>query len=80
MEYLLDDEGTILPIVPNVENPSVLTVFWVEKFDTVVEQVEGGGSVNTTHMMTFQEMTSETTINHSKVQIQGTKKKEVCGQ
>ena len=38
---ILDGEGTILPIVPNDESSSVPTVFWVDNFDTAVEQVEG---------------------------------------
>ena len=79
-EKILDDEGTILPIVPNDESSDVPTVLWVDNFDTVVEQVEGGGSVNTTNMMAFQERTPGTTINDNKVQIQRTKKKKVCGQ
>ena len=50
-EKLLDGEGTILAIVRNDESSSVPTVFRLDNFDTVVEQVEGEGSVNTTHMM-----------------------------
>ena len=79
-EKLLDGEGTILAIVRNDESSSVPTVFRLDNFDTVVEQVEGEGSVNTTHMMAFQEMTPETKTNDNKVQIQSTKKKTVCGQ
>ena len=78
-EKILDDEGTILPIVPNDESSSVPTVFWVVNFNTVVEQVEGGGSANTTHMMAFQEMTPETKTNDSKVQIQRTKRRKSVG-
>ena len=75
-EKLLDGEGTILPIVSNDESSSVPTVFRRDNFDTVVEQVEGEGSVNTNHMMAFQEMTPETKTNDNKVQIQSTKKKD----
>ena len=32
-----------LPIVPNDESSSVRAAFWVDNFDTVVEQGEGGG-------------------------------------
>ena len=75
-EKLLDGEGTILAIVRNDESSSVPTVFRLDNFDTVVEQVEGEGSVNTTHMMAFQEMTPGTKTNDNKVQIQSTKKKD----
>lgn len=75
-EKLLDGEGTILPIVSNDESSSVPTMFRLDNFDTVVEQVEGEGSVNTNHMMAFQEMTPETKTNDNKVQIQSTKKKD----
>ena len=78
-EKLLDGEGTILPIVSNDESSSVLTVFRLDNFDTVVEQVEGEGSVNTNHMMAFQEMTPETKTNDNKVQIQSTKKRQFVG-
>ena len=66
-------------VVPNSESSSILTVFWIDNFDTVVEQVQGGGSVNTTYMMAFQEMTPETKINDNKVQIQRTRKRKFVG-
>ena len=65
--------------MPNDESSSVPTVFCVVNFNTVVEQVEGGGSANTTHMMAFQEMTPETKTNDSKVQIQRTKRRKSVG-
>ena len=63
MPYKLACEIEASQVVPNSESSSILTVFWVDNFDTVVEQVQGGGSVNTTYMMAFQEMTPETKMN-----------------
>ena len=65
--------------MPNDESSSVPTVFLVDNFDTLVEQVAGGGSVNTARMMAFHKMTPETKTNNSKVQIQRTKKRKFVG-
>ena len=46
---------TLLPVTPNGPDEVVLTVFWVDNFDVKVEKAEGGGAVNTTHLMAFQE-------------------------
>ena len=39
------------------------TVFWVDNFYCIIERVTWGGSVNTTHMMVFQEMKEKASIN-----------------
>ena len=63
MPHKLACEIEASQVVPNSESSSILTVFWVDNSDTVVEQVQGGGSVNTTYMMAFQEMIPETKMN-----------------
>lgn len=60
----MSKESTMLPLIPQ-DDGEVPTVFWVDNFDCIIECVTGGGSVNTTHMMVFQEMTENTVINQS---------------
>ena len=50
----LSSESTVLSLMPQ-DNGGVSTVFWVDNFDCIIESVTGGGSVNTTHMIVFQE-------------------------
>ena len=45
-------QGFSLPIQPK-ENEMVLTGFWADKFDIIVENAAGGGSVHTTHLVAF---------------------------
>ena len=45
----------MLPIQPADTDSYVLTVFWVDNFDVKVETQTGATSVNTTHMVAFQE-------------------------
>ena len=52
---LLEDKVSILPLKPREQNFSVRTYFWVDNFDLQVEKTSGGGSVNTTHLIAFQE-------------------------
>ena len=37
---------------------AVPTFLWADSFDTIVERVGGGGSVNVTHFVTFEEIVS----------------------
>ena len=48
-------------------------MFWVDNFDCIIESVTGGGSVNTAHMMVFQEMNNSSSINQSDTNIARTK-------
>ena len=54
----------MLPLMPQ-DNGGVPTVFWVDNFDGIIENVTGGGSINTTHIMVFQEMTENASLNQS---------------
>jgi len=45
----------ILPIKPTFPEQTVFTHFWVDNFDLKVDRIGGGGSINTTHLMAFQE-------------------------
>ena len=47
--------GSKLPLCAADNNSYVLTVFWVDNFDVKVERQTGSTSLNTTHMVAFQE-------------------------
>ena len=48
-------KDSLLPIQPADIDSYVLTVFWVDNFDIKVETQTGATSVNTLHMVAFQE-------------------------
>ena len=52
---VLAEKDTALALKPLTERDSVLTFFWVDNFDINIERSSGGGSVNTTHLLAFQE-------------------------
>ena len=56
----LADHTNILPLKPKFEKSPALTYFWVDNFDVKVDAATGGGSVNTTHLMAFQEQSGDT--------------------
>ena len=45
--------SNILKLRPLIKE-TVFTYFWVDNFDIKIERMEGGGSINTTHLMAFQ--------------------------
>ena len=47
--------SSLLPINPETEQKIVLTYFWVDNFDLLTDARYGGGSINITTMMAFQE-------------------------
>lgn len=51
-----------LPVVPQ-NNEVVLIHFWADNFDTTTDQQYGGGAINITHLMAFQEGISQTSSN-----------------
>ena len=48
-------KSNILKLKPSSTKETVFTHFWVDNFDLKVERMGGGGSINTTHLMAFQE-------------------------
>ena len=68
----VSSESTVLSLMPQ-DNGGVPTMFWVDNSDCIIESVTGGGSVNTTCMMVFQEMTEKASINQSDTNITRTK-------
>ena len=49
------ESSSILPVTPETEQDTVLTFFWVDSFDINVDNQCGGGAINTTHLVAFQE-------------------------
>ena len=44
-----------LPVLPKNNGDTVITLFWADNFDVNVDKQYGGGAVNTTLLMAFQE-------------------------
>ena len=60
-EIIERGESSILPIIPKSDENQVSTVFWVDNFDKKLDTERGGGAINITTMMAFQE-TSEGSV------------------
>ena len=60
-------DSSILPLMPSVYGETVFTHFWVDNFDLKIEKTSGSGSVNTTHLMAFQEISSQCTASGSNI-------------
>ena len=58
-------EGNVLPIKPISAGDTVFTHYWVDTFDVKIDRINGGGSVNTTHLVAYQQPRSE----HSNINI-----------
>lgn len=46
--------GCMLPIQPIHPELVIFSHFWVDNFDVLIDKQSGGGSINTTHMVAFQ--------------------------
>ena len=66
---VLDEEVSILPLKPKDSTSLVRTFFWVDNFDVTVEKASGGGSVNTTHLVAFQEIDENTVSSNVCVSV-----------
>ena len=69
-------QGFSLPIEPK-ENEMVLTVFWADNFDIIVENATGGGSVHTIYLVAFQEQTENTSLEYNHVSVPKTKSRRI---
>ena len=65
-------QGFSLPI-QRKENEMVLTVFWADNFDIIVENAASGGSAHTTHLVAFQEQSESTSLEYIHVSVPKTK-------
>ena len=58
-----------LPLQPKSPSKTVFTHFWVDNFDVLVDRQGGGGSVNTTHLVAFQNPSKESILDHNQLSI-----------
>ena len=72
---IIADKNTSLPLRPATNDEFVMTVFWVDNFDIKVEAQTGGGSVNITTMMAFQEVSNRCIVVENDVNIPKSKEK-----
>ena len=49
----LTEKSSILPIIPNSDKDIVLTYFWANNFDHIVDNQAGGGAINTMHLVSI---------------------------
>ena len=49
----LTEKSSILPIIPNSDKDIVLTYFWANNFDHIVDNQAGGGASNTMHLVSI---------------------------
>ena len=54
---------TLLPLGPATPSNTVFTHFWADNIDMNIERMVGGGSINITHLMAFQEWSHGATAN-----------------
>ena len=59
-----------LTLKPKMDDDVVLTYFWVDNFDINVDTPTGGGAMNSTHLLAFQEESDETILRTQKVDIE----------
>ena len=64
---------SILPVKPSNQDETVITAFWLENFDMDVESATGGGAMNTTHMVAFQEEKEHTSLLYTHTTVERTK-------
>ena len=70
----LAKKSSMLPLKPITALDYVLTVFWADNFDMNVEAQCGGGAINITHMMAFQEVTDKTEYISNTISVTKSKK------
>ena len=61
--------NNILALKPILPDQTVFTHFWVDNFDIKVYRIGGGGSINTTHLMAFQEHQSHCQPNINTITV-----------
>ena len=73
----LEEHSSYLPLKPINEHSSVITVFWVDNFDKNVEREGGGGAINMTTMMAFQEVSDECVAVRDNINIEKTRTRQL---
>ena len=70
-------KDSLQPIKPAGINSYVLMVFWVDNFDMKVATQTGVTSVNTTHMVAFQENSTNSLKQTSEINIPRSRKRKI---
>ena len=70
---VLANENGALPVKPSSDDGAVLTFFWADNFDMKVKTQTGKGSIHSTHMVAFQELSQMSVITKNKVELEKTK-------
>ena len=70
--------GATLPLSAVDNNSYVLIVFWVDNFDVKVERQTGSTSLNTTHMVAFQEKCQNSIFQANNVTVAKTSKRKIA--
>ena len=73
----LAQNAIALPLVPSSENNYVLTILWVDNFDVKVERQTSSSSINTTHLVAFQEKDEYTILRNENISITRSKKRTI---
>ena len=69
-------EGLFLPVKPKSPLDNVFTHYWVDNFDVTIDRINGGGSINTTHLVAYQEHCPGQTTNETHALISPVPKKK----
>ena len=73
---MLSQSLSLLSLNP-VGGETVLTIFWVDNFDTNVDRTAGGGAINTTHLVAFQEKQNEDSSEKENISITRSKRRKI---
>lgn len=65
-----------MPVKPTSSLDQVFTHYWVDNFDVKIDRINGGGPVNTTHLVVYQERRPEQTVNDAHTPISSVPKKK----
>lgn len=57
-------------------NDVIVTVFWADKFDCIVETLAGGGAINSTHIIAFQE-SLQCSSSNTRINIERDKRRSI---
>ena len=71
------DNKSLFPVKHQNEVKGVLTYFWFDNFDVIVEKQTGGGTINSTHLVAFQETNVNCDINICVISVDKTKSRTV---
>ena len=67
----------MLPRKPNGVDDVVVTVFWAGNFDCIVETQAGGGAINSTHLVAFQEKILQCSSSNTRVNTERDKRRSI---